>query len=121
VPKDRTGTFSRHYGRRHYSQDHQQLRRSSKLPRNTDYVLAGSFADSAYFVTRMIRLCAPVGYPVDRRRHKTDGPIVASRVLSIQIADEGGPQAANSDGLRAVEAPGVEARAAVNTPRVSGP
>jgi hypothetical protein len=64
----------------------------SDHPYNADYVLAGSFADSAYFVTQMIRLCAHVGYPVDGRRHKTDGPVVASRVLSIQIADEGGPR-----------------------------
>jgi hypothetical protein len=59
--------------------------------------------------------------PGGRSSHKTDGPVVASRILAIQIAEEGGPQAPNSDGLRAAEAPGVEARAAVNTPRVSGP
>jgi len=77
-------------------------------------IAGGSFADSAYCVTQMIRLCAHVGYPVDGRRHKTDWPLVASRVLSMQIADEGGPRAADSDGWRAAKAPGLK-RAAVNT------
>jgi hypothetical protein len=46
--------------------------------------------------------------PGGRSSHKTDGPVVASRILAIQIAEEGGPQAANSDGCEPLKRRGLK-------------